>query len=202
MLNKLPVHKDRPQEELFRNPNGVYMKMCNYLRLDPSNDAVGLRAGGKLEEVVWKEFADDRERLSQVAAAIRNSLAGVSDTDVVRVGIDDDPDEEFPEGQILTAIHHRRERNRKAVRKKKESVLAETGALLCEICEFDFVAIYGDIGKGFAECHHKIPVSELEKTGSIRLKDLAILCANCHRMIHRSRPVLSVEEMRKSLVKV
>jgi 5-methylcytosine-specific restriction enzyme A len=60
VLNKLPVHKNRPQEELFRNPNGVYMKMCNYIRLDPSNDAVGLRAGGKLEEVVWKEFANDR----------------------------------------------------------------------------------------------------------------------------------------------
>ena len=96
LLNRLPVHSDRPQEELFRNPNGVYMKLCNYLRLDPSNEAAGLSGGGKLEEEVWREFAGDRARLSKVAGAIRHGMVGVSGVDVAQVGIDDDPDEEFP----------------------------------------------------------------------------------------------------------
>jgi len=200
LLNKLPVHKDRPQEDLFRNPNGVYMKMCNYLRLDPSNDAAGLTGGGKLEESIWREYADDRGRLSRVAAAIRNGMTGVTEIDVAQVGIDDDPDEEFPEGRVLTTLHHRRERNRKAVRKKKESVLASTGALLCEVCDFDFVATYGELGRGYAECHHRTPVAELENTGTTMLSDLAILCANCHRMIHRSRPLLTVEELRELII--
>lgn len=197
VLNKLPVHTDRPQEELFRNPNGVYMKMCNYLRLDPSNEAAGLTAGGKLEKVVWKEFAGDRDRLSKVAAAIRAGIEVVSSQDVEKLGIDEDPDEEFPEGRVLTALHRRRERSRKVVRKKKEAVLAATGALCCEACDFDFVVQYGDLGHGFAECHHKTPVSELKNTRSTRLSDLAILCANCHRMIHRSRPILTVEGLRQ-----
>jgi hypothetical protein len=37
LLNKLPIHSDRPDIEKFRNQNGVYMKMCNILRLDPGN---------------------------------------------------------------------------------------------------------------------------------------------------------------------
>jgi predicted HNH restriction endonuclease len=31
------------------------------------------------------------------------------------------------------------------------------------------------------------------------LDDLAIVCSNCHRMIHRTRPMMSVEEFRELL---
>jgi hypothetical protein len=29
------------------------------------------------------------------------------------------------------------------------------------------------------------------------LADLAVLCANCHRMIHKTRPLMPVEEFRR-----
>ncbi len=199
VLNALPVHTDRPEKELFRNSNGVYMKLCNFLRLDPSESAKGLTAGGRLEEVIWSEFANDKTRLQEVAASIRKGAGQVKQNDVAQLGLDDDPNEEFPEGRILSALHRKRERSRAAVARKKKSVLAKTGALKCEACEFDFEARYGQIGHGFAECHHRSPLAALTGRKTTRLSDLAILCANCHRMIHRSRPMMSVEELREKV---
>jgi hypothetical protein len=34
-LNQLPIHAKQNLNEKFRNPKGVYMKLCNFLRLDP-----------------------------------------------------------------------------------------------------------------------------------------------------------------------
>jgi 5-methylcytosine-specific restriction protein A len=58
--------------------------------------------------------------------------------------------------------------------------------LFCEVkqCGFDFEARYGSVGAGFAEVHHLRPLSTTGAT-STRLSDLAVLCSNCHRMVHR-----------------
>jgi hypothetical protein len=50
-------------------------------------------------------------------------------------------------------------------------------------CGFDFAEFYGAIGERFAECHHVRPLHEGQRRTYLR--DLAILCANCHRMPHR-----------------
>jgi 5-methylcytosine-specific restriction protein A len=52
------------------------------------------------------------------------------------------------------------------------------------------------LGYAFAECHHTVPVSELGAGQRTRLAELAVVCANCHRMIHRSRPMLTVGGLR------
>jgi hypothetical protein len=36
VCNRLPIHGDVSGFAKFRNPNGVYMKLCNFLRLDPA----------------------------------------------------------------------------------------------------------------------------------------------------------------------
>lgn len=73
VLNSLPLHSMRPDAQRFRNPNGVNMKLCNFLRLDPSYRGKGLQRGAKLEEGIWAEFASNRERLSAHAAEIRRT---------------------------------------------------------------------------------------------------------------------------------
>jgi 5-methylcytosine-specific restriction protein A len=70
-LNLLPIHKDRPDSVRFRNENGVYTKLCNFLRFDPNYHGKGLTHGNA---EVWKEFADDKKRLTQVASAIRQRV--------------------------------------------------------------------------------------------------------------------------------
>ncbi len=102
----------------------------------------------------------------------------------------------FEEGVVKYHLHRRKERNQRAVQCKKESVLAKFGMLACEVCDFDFSRVYGSLGSGFAECHHRMPLKTLEEGHRTRLRDLAIVCANCHRMLHKSRPMLSVEALR------
>lgn len=79
-LNRLPGRTAHPDGRRFRNPNGVYMKLCNFLRLDPEYHGKGLESGGKLEEDVWAEFAgaSDRRRLAAEAGTI---VAGLVRTD-------------------------------------------------------------------------------------------------------------------------
>jgi hypothetical protein len=100
------------------------------------------------------------------------------------------------EGRELFRMHRIRERNRRLVALKKRSVLVSTGKLACEACGFDFAAVYGPRGDGFAECHHNYPISQSASDRRTRLSELAVVCANCHRMLHR-RPWLSVAELRE-----
>lgn len=193
ILNSLPIHEDKPNLEKFRNPNGVYMKMCNFLRFDPNYKGVGLKGGGKLEEVVWNEFYNDKQRLNDIAQCIKTSIR--NNKEVVTNPINNDEEEEFPEGKVLYRLHKQRERNNRVVKEKKQAALKKN-ELCCEICEFDFYKVYGELGKGFIECHHIIPVSEYKENTFTKLKDLVLVCSNCHRMLHRKRPWLSKEDLK------
>ncbi len=68
--------------------------------------------------------------------------------------------------------------------KKVKDILKHT----CQACKFTFTDMYGDLGKDFIEAHHLVPYSELKEGEQRKLnieKDFVVLCANCHRMIHR-----------------
>lgn len=196
ILNSLPIHSDGVQEANFRNPTGVAMKLSNYLRFDPSYKGKGLDRGNKMEEVVWNMYSSDIDALTKVKNAIIGNISFLKESRSSQI---EDSLEEASEGKVLTRVHKTRERNKAIVKKKKESVLRKTGALKCETCSFDFKEIYGELGEGFAECHHKKPVSQLKNNEKTKLDDLAILCANCHRMIHRSKPWKTIDELKTIL---
>ena len=104
------------------------------------------------------------------------------------------------EGLGVYVSHLRRERNRTVIDSKKERVLAEHGRLTCEVCGFDFAAIYGKLGDGYCEVHHKTPLASLSGTRVTALSDLAIVCSNCHRVLHRNTPMPSVSELKEYFV--
>jgi hypothetical protein len=82
----------------------------------------------------------------------------------------------------------------------RPSVARQAGWLACEVCRFDFAATYGNDLHGFADVHHLAPLSRATGKVVTTLKDLAILCANCHWAIHRIGPEMpGVEEMRRKL---
>jgi predicted HNH restriction endonuclease len=138
------------------------------------------QAAGQLLQLLHRTFPD-----------LAPGASAESDEDVAPAD-----DEEGEEGRTLLRLHRMRERNLRLVRRKKQSVLATAGRLGCEACSFDFAAIYGPLGDGFAECHHRTPLAALSGVTTTRLTDLAIVCANCHRMLHR-RPYHSVEQLRE-----
>lgn len=103
------------------------------------------------------------------------------------------------EGQRRLRAHLMRERNRAIVVKKRDSTLRLFGRLACEVCEFDFAKNYGTLGEGFCEVHHKLLISEAADRVKTRLEDLAIVCSNCHRMIHRTNPPKRIDELRAQM---
>jgi 5-methylcytosine-specific restriction enzyme A len=171
------------------------MKLMNFRRFDPTFTGagkVGLSRGGKAEEDVWHEFAGDPARCHEVAETIRAILSGVAAGD----RIEDtalDGNEEAEEGRVITAMHRRYERNAAIVKAKKQRVLAGSGRLACEACEFDFRERYGERGENFIECHHTVPMHALRAGQTTRIDDLRLLCSNCHRMVHAKRPWLSID---------
>ncbi len=197
ILNRLPIHTQRPEQEKFRNANGVSMKLRNFSRFDSTVSGHGLSRGGKLEENIWKEFYLDREALQKLANNIKSfSLTNIADKLSESV---EQEEEEFPEGKILYRIHRERERSKRLVEKAKDKRKKEVGVLDCDVCGFNFLQSYGDIGADYIECHHTKPVSELEDEGKTKIQDLALVCANCHRMLHRKRPWLSIEQLKQLL---
>jgi hypothetical protein len=96
------------------------------------------------------------------------------------------------EGWRRLVSHLKRERNRAIVEAKKDAVLSSTGRLSCEVCGFDFSATYGSLGERFCEVHHLIPLSTSDEPVTTTLADLAVICSNCHRIIHLSDPMLSI----------
>jgi 5-methylcytosine-specific restriction enzyme A len=110
----------------------------------------------------------------------------------------DTEDFEAEEGRLLTRRHVHRERNASLVRRKKQAVMRTHGRLACEVCGFDFATRYGDLGEGFIEAHHILPLAAAGPAIT-RLADLAVVCSNCHRMLHRAKPWMTPEELGKRL---
>lgn len=100
------------------------------------------------------------------------------------------------EGSGDLTSHLRRERDRALVEAKKQQVLSQHGRLVCEVCTFDFSAFYGEFGKGYCEVHLTIPLASLDHCRVTKLDDSAIVCSNCHRVLHRNSPMPSISELR------
>lgn len=72
----------------------------------------------------------------------------------------------------------------------------------CQICSFDFVDKYGELGKNFIHVHHIEDISL--KGGEYTVdpnKDLIPVCPNCHAMLHKKRPAMMPDELKRIMIK-
>jgi len=114
-------------------------------------------------------------------------------------GTDDHSDEfleaveaeiEAAEGRRRLRVHLARERSKNLINTFKASL----ARFACEACGTDMGEVYGALGEGYIEAHHRVPVASLKDDEKTRITDLAALCPNCHRMIHRNG-LMSVEDL-------
>jgi hypothetical protein len=144
-------------------------------------------------EVSADEFADASIRVFDELAFLYKLLDPHSSID--------ERESEVSEGEIKEALRRHRKRERR-LRSEKVAVYMKDkeGHLPCEVCSFDFTDFYGEIGKNFAEVHHLKPLHDRTRPSKTKLSDLAVLCANCHRMAHSGRTaVRSLDELRKAV---
>ncbi|MEV7548482.1 HNH endonuclease [Amycolatopsis sp. NPDC089917] len=193
LLQSLPLHPLESRGPTFRNPNSVQRKTSDIATQHPAYTGKPTR-GGKLDREILQAFLDHPAEMHAQAEAIRGGIT-TGTLSELPLAADLDEEEAISEGRALLLLHLRRERNPRLRAKKLETVLAARGSLECEVCGFDFERTYGDRGARYAEVHHVVPLHVTGAT-TTRLQDLAVLCANCHRMIHRGRQWLTPPELR------
>ena len=74
----------------------------------------------------------------------------------------------------------------------------------CVACGFNFETLYGEAGKGYIEVHHLNPLAERTDTLAdgprvTTADEVVPLCANCHRVVHRSGRALTLEALKASI---
>lgn len=124
------------------------------------------------QKFIWSLYNHLSDGLDEKLGLLQNEAL---DLDVISVteGIE----------RTILKLHKIRERDPGIVASVK-SLAKKENRFFCEVCSFNFENVYPSIGNGFIECHHKQPIS----IGGIRqttVNDLALVCANCHRMLHR-----------------
>lgn len=137
----------------------------------------------------WRFSTPYTIRAAQFQAVLDSATAM---TPLARSAEPEDDDGRDEGGPILR-LHKSTERDPAVVRKFKRNLKS----FECAVCNCDFETSYGEIGRGYIECHHTKPIGDRKAAEKTRQKDLAALCSNCHRMIHRTKPMMTVKDMRK-----
>ncbi|CCN37714.1 conserved hypothetical protein [Vibrio nigripulchritudo SO65] len=193
ILRAFPFHEEFAKNKTFRNPDGVAFKLQNLKAVATGN---GLSNASKTDQAVWKELGHDPYLVKKLAAEIKRGLEIIAA----------EPSEyastaEYDEGGVTYRIHSKRERSA-ALRKLFIKKCKKNGELTCEICSDRATHIPEIYRDSVFEVHHLDPLNSSGKTKN-SVKDLALLCASCHRVVHqliRERSdLVSIEEAKAQL---
>jgi 5-methylcytosine-specific restriction protein A len=188
LLRSLPIHEPEARAlPAFRSPDSVSRKTTDFMTNHKLYPGKATRCG-KPTLLMIRAFTEREAEMLQAAQAIENGI-GSGELQLIppQPGEVDETGVTAIEGRLLARRALVRERDPKLRMLKIEQVQRRGRPLQCEVCGFDFARVYGPLGEGYIEVHHATPlyVSGARET---KLDDLACLCANCHRMCHRSRP--------------
>lgn len=173
LLQRMPYHAEAAKVPSFRNPDGVAFKLQNLRQVATGK---GLGNTSKNDRAIWEEFGSRPKETGLLAQAIRS---GIELLEATALSVDDD--EEFSEGRVLTELHKRRERS-KVLRKR---LLAKRSHdLSCDICGLNRPDMDTSLQEALFEAHHVLPLASAEERVT-KLADLALLCACCHRVVHK-----------------
>jgi 5-methylcytosine-specific restriction enzyme A len=100
------------------------------------------------------------------------------------------------EGLLKTVTLTFTERNPKA----RAACIAEHGCS-CAVCEMNFEKTYGSVGKDYIQVHHIEPLAYANGMREVDpATDLIPICPNCHAMVHRTDPPISISGLRTLLI--
>jgi 5-methylcytosine-specific restriction protein A len=101
----------------------------------------------------------------------------------------------YSEGGRTAVVVNRYERDPRA----REICISHHGSRCC-VCNMRFAERYGETMKDFIHVHHLIPLSDIGTEYRVDpIADLRPVCPNCHGVIHRHDPPLSIEQARELL---
>ena len=190
---KQPAYKQSREHIRLIKEEGYTLKTFPMVMSDDNRDEQGI-GPAKIESFTPK--------LTTKKLSIRKSEDGewtewlaVDYVDEVSLPEEVKDEKQYHEGATKKISVNAYERNAEA-RKK----CIEHYGYKCAVCAFDFEKIYGDIGKEYIHVHHVIPLAEIKQEYEVDpIKDLIPVCPNCHAMIHKAQPALTVKQLKKRI---
>lgn len=72
---------------------------------------------------------------------------------------------------------------------------------VCEVCKVDFSRLLDGLGLRVLQAHHKQQLALIDKPILSRVEDIAVLCANCHMLIHTDTAfTMDIADLRQRLL--
>jgi len=168
-------HFDRQNRII--DSNGVPWSHQVPVRWDNGFPAVEMLFGG--EPVTVLELSNNQVKALDAAIQKSRRSKGIA---------------EAQEGEIIVTEAAFRSRNAALIEAKKRN-----SDYKCEVCGFNFSDKYGKLGHDYIIAHHLVPLASRKGISKTTLDDIALLCANCHAMVHTTQPPLTIEKLKKSL---
>lgn len=167
------------------------------LRFQSSADRLRLNRAGRLNPMSLYHM----RQLTDESAALLNytwydGRESVDAVEQVEIGKDTFL---YAEGKPIVQTRTLRQRSAKLTNEAKSRYYEEHGELRCQICGMNFEEVYGELGEGYIEAHHPDPVSEMDGEQFVDVDGIVLLCANCHRMVHRKSPPYSIEDLKRAV---
>jgi len=101
--------------------------------------------------------------------------------------------ERAPEGIVTEA------KSKKRSAALRQAARTRAGGL-CAACGTDFSQVAGGLGRRCLVVHHTKQLKDRDQPDETQLADLAVVCANCHMMIHANpNRALSLAQLRRRL---
>ena len=176
LLRQLPYHSEASKRDSFRNGDGVAFKLQNLRQVATGH---GLGNVSQMDRKIWSELGSRPEAVKQIAEVIRGNIAAAQ----AMPSQETEEDEEFFEGRVATIVHKRRERNSR-LRSQLIELRRNGNGLACDVCGTVGPTTSEALAEAIFEAHHIIPLAASAERKT-RLTDMALLCATCHRLIHR-----------------
>jgi len=176
--------------EYIYSPRGVTSaKWCHYVNVRWDKEFTSFECPLGAEPTTVLKL--DHRRLAILTRAERKANGrGKAPSRAVAIELDALPEDLAAlEGQARRVmVTHRQREHRLRAAKIRQAMGLNGGRLQCAVpgCGFDFVETYGHLGRDFAFVHHLRGLAAKGKPSETRLEDLAIVCGNCHAMIHRN----------------
>ena len=107
LLNKLPIHETRKENEKFRNTNGVELKLSNFKAIDPDFEGKGMSRYSISDKEVFFEFKGKNEELELIAKQIRQTVSNEEVNQELQKMQGEEDEESFSvkEGKVIYKLH-------------------------------------------------------------------------------------------------
>jgi 5-methylcytosine-specific restriction endonuclease McrA len=139
------------------------------------------------------ELSDERIKTVLLREEEERQIREKKENEIIDENINKELNYEYREGHKINVNSEIIVRNSELIKQKKQA-----SNYKCEICGFSFKEQYGDIGSYYIEGHHLRSISQGERSSC--LEDIALLCSNCHSMVHRKNPPYNIDELKEKML--